>query len=452
MKLEHKAGPDAVRELALRLYPTSLESFREAISNSFDEGSRKVEIQVSLNEVVMEDYGEGIDDVERFRSYGQYSKAKVGGETIGMKGMGKLSLLRLGENVEFRTNNGEFGMDIMMTPDEFEVNHGGKDKYLQHRGTQIIILKPQDVPPIDEVARYLDKVFGLRIAMGAELILNGVSLSSKIDATEHFLFRLKGGVDVTGNLKQSKTGRGTVDVYCKHVFVRSLLIDPGRLFSGWVNCNELVPTTSRNEIVEDNAYKDFIDHLREYVAKKFPKKEENLTKDELLAGKELDNMLKNYLKDMKLLPEGKLPMGKGTEPELNKQEGKRKEKQKEEKEDEEKEPEYVKEHTSPKTNKPIKRTTKTNYGVLWIDQDAGNDKDPLFFVAPNMCVRNRNNDLYQFSLRSKPALGPRWLRLTPYLARLAISINPHSKKWNHDELYHEMDQAIRYFLKKREEL
>jgi len=304
----------------------------------------------------------------------------------------------------------------------------------------------------DELARYLDRVFGLRIAMGQELILNGVSLSSKIDATEHFLFRLKGGVDVTGNLKQSKTGRGSVDVYTKHVFVRSLLIDPSRLFSGWVNCNEIVPTTSRNEIVEDNVYKDFIDHLREYVAKKFPKKEENLSKEELLAAKELDGMLKNYLKDMKILPEGKLPTGIGSQPELNKQERKPKEKQKEELEKEEEEPEYVKVHSSPKTNKPIRRTTKTNYGVLWLDQDWGNDKDPLFFVPPNICIRNTSNDLYRFCLKSKPSLGMRWVRLTPYLARLAISINPQLKKWGQEELFREMDQAIRYFLKKRDEL
>lgn len=77
MKLEHKAGSDAVNELALRLYPSSLESFREAISNALDEGTKKVIIQVSLNEVLVEDFGEGIDDVEKFREYGQYSKAKV---------------------------------------------------------------------------------------------------------------------------------------------------------------------------------------------------------------------------------------------------------------------------------------------------------------------------------------------------------------------------------------
>ena len=89
---------------------------------------------------------------------------------------------------------------------------------------------------------------------------------------------------------------------------------------------------------------------------------------------------------------------------------------------------------------------------MWLDQDYGNDKEPLFFVEPNMCVKNRTNDLYKFALKAKPSLGPRWLRLTPYLARLAITITPESSKWTREQMYHEMDQAIRYFLKQKTEL
>lgn len=95
MRLEHKAGIDIIYELAVRLYPSSLESFREAISNALDEGSRKVEIQTSLKEIIVEDWGEGIRDPEKFAIFGEATKAKLGGEIIGEKGLGKLSLLRL---------------------------------------------------------------------------------------------------------------------------------------------------------------------------------------------------------------------------------------------------------------------------------------------------------------------------------------------------------------------
>ena len=89
MRLEHKAGPDIIYELAVRLYPTPLETFREAIANSLDEGSNKIDIQISLNEILLEDWGEGIDNVDKFVMFGQYSKAALAGEVIGQKGLGK---------------------------------------------------------------------------------------------------------------------------------------------------------------------------------------------------------------------------------------------------------------------------------------------------------------------------------------------------------------------------
>jgi len=73
MRAEHKAGADIIRELAVRLYPSSLEPFREAISNALDEGSDKIEIQASNQEIIVEDWGEGIDNMEKFFEFGQAS-------------------------------------------------------------------------------------------------------------------------------------------------------------------------------------------------------------------------------------------------------------------------------------------------------------------------------------------------------------------------------------------
>jgi len=219
VRLEHKAGIDIIYELALRLYPSCLESFREAISNSLDEGSKKVQIQCSRNEVIVEDWGDGIDDIEKFRTFGDYAKAKRSGETIGMKGLGKLSLLRMGRNVIFKTNNGRFGININMTPEHLDADMGAKEEYLEHKGTRVNIAHPAAVPSTSDLSEYLKRAFGLRIAKGTEITLNGVPLTSKVDHNERFLFRLKGGIDVTGNIKQEKKGRGSVDLYVKHVFV-----------------------------------------------------------------------------------------------------------------------------------------------------------------------------------------------------------------------------------------
>lgn len=454
MRLEHKAGIDIVHELALRLYPSCFESFREAISNCLDEGSQKVEVLSSHAKVIVEDWGKGIEDLEKFRTFGDYAKTKRDtDETIGMKGLGKLSLLRMGRTVRFSTNNGRFGIDIVMTPQFLDTNMGGKDEFLSHQGTRIEIENPEEVPKTDELSDYLKRCFGLRIARGTEIILNGNTLTSKVDKNERLLVRLKGGIDATGNIKQESKGHGSVDIYIKHVFVASILVDPERTFGGWVNCNELIPTTSRNEMVKDKTYEDFFEHLKQYVTR-FPKKEEQLGRDEIQLGNELSKLMKNYLKDMNLLPHGGLPFGKGDgeETETTVENPKRKRKKIQKKEEKEKTHEYIKLHTTTKTNKPIRRTTQSSYGIMWIDQDYGNEKEPLFFVDPNIVVKNRTNFLYKFAIKNKSSLGPKWLRLLPYLSRVAVSINPQSKKLSRDQANLETDKATCYFLRQQGEL
>lgn len=456
MRLEHKAGTDIIYELAVRLYPSSLEPFREAISNALDEGTDKVEIQASNQEIIVEDWGGGINDVENFSKFGEASKAGLGGEIIGQKGLGKLSLLRFGDKVNFRTSNGKYGIDIVMSPKDFEYNIGAVNEFLDHQGTRIIIPNPRGVPPTDDLSNYLKKAFGLRIAKGTKIILNGVTLeaTSKIDPSEKFLFRLTGGkTDISGNLKEDKKGHGSADIYIRHVFVTSVLVDPERKFSGWVNCNELIPTTSRNDVVRDNdggMFYDFLGHLKQYV-RRFPKTEEEITKDEELLGNELNKMLKNYLSELKLLPQGMILIGRGDESTLDKQDKLRGKKRIVEKKDEE-EHEYIRIHSSRKTNKPIKRTVKTDYGIKWVDQNIGNEKEPIFFIEPNLVIRNRTNDIYKFLVKNKASLGSKPVRAFPYLARVAVSMNKESPKWNREQLFLEMDRAIRYFLKNKGEL
>lgn len=446
--MEHKAGPDIIHELAMNLYPSSFESFREALSNAFDEGSKRVEIKTSMKEVIVEDWGEGVKDVDKFIMFGQYSKAELGGEIIGKKGLGKLALFRLGDVVEFRTNNGEFGIDIMMDMKILNVNYGGTSKYLPHQGTQIFIPSPRDVPPIDELSQYVKKVFGLRIAKGAELILNGVPLTSNVDSSERFLCRLHGRIDVTGNLKEDRRGHGSVDVYVRHVFVCSVAIDPERMFNGWVNCNDLEPTTSRNDLVKNDTYDDFLNHMKQNVCR-FRRREEELSRDEIQLGNEMASLLQRYLSRMKLIPKGPLPIRKGP---IREKDGRVKPKGKEPKEPSHEEPsDYEKQHTSTKTNKPIKRVVKTTYGIKWIDQDVGNEQEPIFFIEPNLVVRNRTNDLYKFA-KSKTNMGPKWFRLLPYLSRVAVTIDPKSKDLGRKEFNLEVDKATRAFLQLKGEI
>ncbi len=447
VKLEHKAGPTLIRELALRLYPSAFESFREAISNAFDEGSKKVEVICSNNEIIFEDWGEGIHDIDRFFMAGQDSKANLGGETIGQKGLGKLALLRLKNEVEFRTNNGEVGIDIMMSIEGFEPpQYKAANKFIDHRGTQIVIKNPDIVPPTDELSEYLKRVFGLRIASGYEVVLNGAKLESKVDPKEDRLFRMTGATDVMGNLKQDKAGKGSVDLYVKHVFIRSLSVDPERSFKGWVNCNELIPSTNRNDVmVDEPIYLDFIDHLRQYVAHRFPRRDEDLERAEVIIANELSKMLQKYLKHMNIMPRGSLPFGRGTEDalDLNKRKKRQPKNLKPEKPSEREEQELK---AKLKTNSPIKRTRKNDFGFneLWLKE--GNEKEPYYFCEPNFTVYNTTNDLYKYAMKNKQQLGPKTLRFLPWLARCGVNMNPESKKWDKDKFNMEVDRAVRYYL------
>ena len=149
MRLEHKAGIDIVYELALRLYPSCFESFREAISNCLEKSkeAKGLRYWLHLTELSWKIGGKGIEDLEKFRTFGDYAKAKRdGGETIGMKGLGKLSLLRMGRAVNFKTNNGKFGLDITMTPEFLDTNMGALEEFLSHQGTRVDIEKPVEIP------------------------------------------------------------------------------------------------------------------------------------------------------------------------------------------------------------------------------------------------------------------------------------------------------------------
>jgi hypothetical protein len=445
---EHKAGPTLIRELALRLYPSAFESFREAISNAFDEGSKKVAVACSKTQIVFEDWGRGIADIETFFMAGQDSKVALGGETIGQKGLGKLALLRLKDEVDFRTNNGEVGIQTTMKIAGFTLpDYKSANRFVPHQGTLIIIKDPDLAPSESELAEYLKRIFGLRIANGYEITLNGAKLDSKLDPKEDFLFRLKGGVDVTGNLKQEKSGKGSADLYVRHVFIKSLMVDPERTFKGWVNCNALIPSTNRNDVmVDEPIYLDFIDHLRQYVARKFPRRDEDLGKAEVTVANELSRMLQRYLNHMNVRLAGSMPFGRGQEEAMGLKQGKKRMKREVKRPEKPTEREEEELKAKLKTKSPIRRTRRNAYGFneLWLKE--GNEKEPYYFCEPNFTVYNTTNDLYKFAMKSKQQLGPKSLRFLPWLARCGVNMNPDSKKWDKDRFNMEVDRAMRYYL------
>ncbi len=266
----HEVGMDLIPELATRVYSSQLDSFREAVSNAFDEGSKQVVLSITKDRIVIEDWGSGIKDYDDFRKFEQASKKSRKGEIIGEKGLGKLSLLNLGSTVLFETNNGASGMRFYMTLAGFGKAEYKNDaiSFVTHRGTRITISTLSNDVDKSEVASYLRKIFGLRLVHGAHIAINGEPIRSRFafEPQEDILFTLpKHNIRVTGNIRFSEQGRGAVDVYIDHVFVASLEVDTRRKFEGWLNCNGLTPETSRNNIVQNSIFKEFATQLRQYA-------------------------------------------------------------------------------------------------------------------------------------------------------------------------------------------
>ena len=194
--IEHKVGNTLWSEIALKLYPDKLSCFREAIANALDENSEKIIIDITSDDIFIEDFGAGIDDMDKFIYVGHDAKLTREEENlIGQKGMGKLSLLALGEKVIFLSNNGEVGYKFDMSVKGHERDTPGKPtKFLNHPGTKIVIPFPKFIPNLEKVRTFLTKAFGLYLAQGKQIILNGKKLTppKNLNPKPSFICKLSG--------------------------------------------------------------------------------------------------------------------------------------------------------------------------------------------------------------------------------------------------------------------
>jgi hypothetical protein len=475
----HEIGRDLIPELATRVYSSQLDSFREAVSNAFDEESKQVELTIMNDKIVIEDWGNGIRGYDEFRKFGQASKKYRGsgaGEIIGEKGLGKLSLLNLGNSVCFETNNNRIGIKFYMNFAGFSKPLYGKSKsFVDHKGTRITITDITNKVEVNSVIAYLKKAFGLRLAQGATITLNGdtVKPKSTLDPNGTLLFTMqKSRTKVTGNLKADKEGKGMVDVYIDHVFVASIEVDTRRNFAGWVNCNVLTPETSRNNIVQNEVYKEFMIYLRKYVSR-FPLKEITaIDKHKLLLSRELNALLKSYIKDMNIsvnknghemtkfydahnnsrsIEDGRNIIttqkalqlaitpdddnGDSNKPSLSSI------------------PQDLTTNNNTTSEKKAgigsSNSSRSGLNVRWEYVDRGNEKEPIYFVPPNTIYCNTSNDLFRFAMMKSRHYGPTWVRMLPYLARIAVEINNESLRLPPDQFNLKVDEATRYFLKQK---
>lgn len=467
--IPHQADDELVWEFVMNQFPTTKEPFREAIANALDEGSKQVNLVVTSKRLEVEDWGRGIPDPYKFARYGSREKLRRTEKTIGRKGLGKLSLLRLAKTtgiVNFKTANElGSGWDIYMEVKGHRVKPGKLTDFLEHQGTKVIIDDPVDLPDMEDLVNFLRRTFGLRILKGVKIILNGTELQPKVglnfNPQEHLIARLPskiagielGNVDIKGNLYADPKGKGAVDLYIDNVYVATEIVDVRREFSGWVNCNELSPGTNRNEVVHDVVYKELMLKLQQHAARFPTRMEEEVSNAEVRLANQWVRYMKEYMRDFGLLSKSNVPLialrnGQTVEAQ-NSLQPPHAQPQVEGTNPEVQHPDAYKNkvHTSIEPDgETVKRRIKTDYNIQVLLKDFGPDKDPIFYLYPTDIIMNKGNELYKRAMKSKD----KELLLMTYWARTAVSMNPEAHKWSRDEYNKEFDKAYMFFVKMRE--
>ncbi|HEY7079168.1 MAG TPA: hypothetical protein VH500_05670, partial [Nitrososphaeraceae archaeon] len=216
-------GRGIIRELSKYLYKNPKSAYKEAVSNALDQMTKdlkRVEIYTDVppdGDIVIEDWGTGIEDYHRFKHVaigdkivdGRVSSYDIMDENIiGQKGLGKLSFLNLSSigTVEFFSHSAKVGMKIQMTDelDGFTMEPINNVDALSHPGLKVVIKKAKKKLISDNIlTEYLSKAFAIRISRGAKIFVNNkqVMKPSGFDSREYPLFQLDDGTWIKGNLK-----------------------------------------------------------------------------------------------------------------------------------------------------------------------------------------------------------------------------------------------------------
>ena len=159
--------------LGIALYDDKRAFVRELIQNAYDAGATKVEIKVTPKKIIIADNGHGMSRrflTEDFRKVGKQFKKGEG--TVGVYGIGRLSVWLVGDKVRIITNDGKETSEFRWNKiDQFEVLPSSEKI---PRGTvyEIYLKKPLDKKEIEEYIK--DKIF-----IDVDIYLNGKKLDTK---------------------------------------------------------------------------------------------------------------------------------------------------------------------------------------------------------------------------------------------------------------------------------
>jgi hypothetical protein len=285
-----------VRQLALELYSRPEAACREAASNAYDSGTKRIEFIMREGEFSMEDWGSGVNRAESLA--GIALEEKKGLSNIGEKGIGRLALLRLGKQVEFLSNNNEIGIRVIYELDHPPLKQTMRyDRFLPHQGTKVIVhnVDSEILPTQRELLNYLGKTFAPLILWGLVITVNGtrVILPEKFIGKEEHIFTMPDKTEIHGGLISEKKSDGKLDIYRRGVLIKEKQFVSFNQVRGWVNYNELTPRTDRDGVVEDKKFRLFMDYLTSLVRRRFAKIEDS---DSDASTQQMKNKIRDLFK------------------------------------------------------------------------------------------------------------------------------------------------------------
>jgi hypothetical protein len=165
---------------------------------------------------------------------------------------------------------------------------------------------------------------------------------------------------------------------------------------------------------------------------RFPLREIAIDEQKLMLSRELNTLLKSYLKNMKINVKSGFKLSSRSA-ELKKS----------------KAVTESLDNARPPLEKTSNKRLDSTVNVRWEYADLGNEKEPIYFVPPNIIYCNTSSDLYRFVVAKNRYYGPTWIRVLPYLSRIAVTMSNGSSKLRPEEFNLKVDQATRYFLKQK---
>src|ERR1051326_8732736 len=221
-----------------------------------------------------EDMGDGITDLEDFETAGHYRTYERDPNEhdgpAGYLGLGKHLPLSLSHPkvVEFHSNTDKVGMIVVMRQLEdgsivFDDPPDYRNSYdvLPHRGCKVIVKDVRNPMSINRLVMYIARRFVLKIASGYKIIIRDrisgeeilVRAPEDFDKEADDLFVMDDGTPVYGNIKEREKGdeksptyKGNFDIFKDEVFIEEK--DFEYLATGWVNCNALKVTPSKESL------------------------------------------------------------------------------------------------------------------------------------------------------------------------------------------------------------